>query len=213
MPSINHTGMPGSRQRTIDMLQAYLQLSKQAVALTIVTTMWDTLHGERSHQHAESHYAQLKDDIFKEFSNRGATAAQFTNTKRSALEILDMGPGIDGNSLRANLPLMDKCLYQDLHGRINNALRKKGVIETELAQPEAKVNPEFRCLLEKDYEENKQTLTTFTRDFVEMGFPLVGFEEAHYRLLKILMGSYIPHTTSTRIFALRCLLKHLVRNV
>ncbi|KAF9033853.1 hypothetical protein BJ165DRAFT_1514464 [Panaeolus papilionaceus] len=66
---ITDTRMPGSKRRTIEMLTAYFQPSKYCAAFTIVTTMWNTLHTERAHQHAEAHYEQLRGDIFKAFGS------------------------------------------------------------------------------------------------------------------------------------------------
>ncbi|KAF9033893.1 hypothetical protein BJ165DRAFT_1514751 [Panaeolus papilionaceus] len=66
---VTDTRMPGSKRRTIDLLTAWVQPSKYHTAFTLVTTMWNTLHTERAHQHAEAHYEQLRGDIFKAFGS------------------------------------------------------------------------------------------------------------------------------------------------
>ncbi|KAF9031775.1 hypothetical protein BJ165DRAFT_1599220 [Panaeolus papilionaceus] len=66
---VTDTRMPGSKRRTIDMLTTLLQPSKYCTPFTIVTTMWNTLHTERARQHAETHYEQLRGDIFKAFGS------------------------------------------------------------------------------------------------------------------------------------------------
>ncbi|KAF9031761.1 hypothetical protein BJ165DRAFT_1518369, partial [Panaeolus papilionaceus] len=66
---ITDTRMPGSKRRTIEMLTTSLQPTKHCAAFTIVTTMWNILHTERAHQHAEAHYEQLRGDIFKAFGS------------------------------------------------------------------------------------------------------------------------------------------------
>ncbi|KAF9033898.1 hypothetical protein BJ165DRAFT_1534450 [Panaeolus papilionaceus] len=66
---VTDTRMPGSRRRTIETLTTWFQPPKYHTAFTIVTTMWNTLHTERAHQHAEVHYEQLRDNIFKAFGS------------------------------------------------------------------------------------------------------------------------------------------------
>ncbi|KAF9033835.1 hypothetical protein BJ165DRAFT_1615947 [Panaeolus papilionaceus] len=149
-------------------------------------------------------------DVEGEFSDMGATITRFANTRESALKILDMGPWAnDGNT---NVGATVSLLYQDLHERIQGALQQKEVIRSELAHLETQTNSELRALLEKHHAENEEILKTFVEDIVMPGFPPPGFEDAHYRLLTSLLGTYIPLTLSMRTYVLRYQLTRLVRN-
>ncbi|KAF9031760.1 hypothetical protein BJ165DRAFT_1615969 [Panaeolus papilionaceus] len=142
----------------------------------------------------------------------GATIARFDNTRSSALSILDMGPWLGEGEL--NLEGFGACLYQDLYERIEGALQQKGVIQSDLAHPEAQTNPDLEALLKKNLAENEETLKTFVKELHDPDFPPPGFEDAHYRLLKSLLGIYIniPLTMSMRSYILRYQLTRLVRN-
>ncbi|KAF9054912.1 hypothetical protein BJ165DRAFT_1400048 [Panaeolus papilionaceus] len=60
---ITETRLAGSRRRTIEMLKALLILEEDTESMIFVTTMWDTLHNERTRQRAESNFTQLRDEI------------------------------------------------------------------------------------------------------------------------------------------------------
>ncbi|KAF9033871.1 hypothetical protein BJ165DRAFT_1514551 [Panaeolus papilionaceus] len=214
MTPITETRMPGTKRRTIDLLTALVQPSKGRPAFTIVTTMWDKLYTERARQRAEASYEQLRDDIFKVFIDNGATIEQFINTRSSALNILDKQlQSVDNNgSSEINVEAYNACIYRDLHERIEGALQRKQMIQADLAHPEVQKNLELKALLESTHLENEETLTKFAKEFLLPAFPPPGFEDAHYRLLKSLLGTYIPNTTFMRIFILRYHLTGLVRS-
>ncbi|KAF9033902.1 hypothetical protein BJ165DRAFT_752009 [Panaeolus papilionaceus] len=123
-----------------------------------------------------------------------------------------MEPWLDEGE--ANVEGGRACLYRDLYERIKGALQQKGVIQSELAHPEAQTNPDLEALLKKNLTENEETLKTFVKEFLtpDIGFPPAGFEDAHYRLLKSLLGTYIPLTISMRSYILQYHLTRLVRN-
>ncbi|KAF9037223.1 P-loop containing nucleoside triphosphate hydrolase protein [Panaeolus papilionaceus] len=62
---ITETRLPGSRRKTIEMLKQLLAPSRDLGAVIFVTTMWDTLHNERTQKRAESNFAQLRDEVCK----------------------------------------------------------------------------------------------------------------------------------------------------
>ncbi|KAF9032047.1 hypothetical protein BJ165DRAFT_861121 [Panaeolus papilionaceus] len=62
---ITVTRLPGSRRRTIKMLTE--SLGYLTYTVTIATTMWDTLHSERTCSRAEKTFEQLRAVVFKEF--------------------------------------------------------------------------------------------------------------------------------------------------
>ncbi|KAF9033831.1 hypothetical protein BJ165DRAFT_749216 [Panaeolus papilionaceus] len=202
--------MPGTKRRTIEMFTAAYEPSKHKFPFTIITTMWNTLYTKHAYHRAEANYAQPRDDIFKEFSDMNASTVRFTNTRESALGILDTGSWM--NNGFSNPVAGTAFLYSDLHERIENALQQKEIIASELAHPQAQTNLELRAVLTKNHRENEEALKKFVEEFVGPDFPVAGFEDAHYHLLKSLLGTYIPLTMSKRTYVLRYQLTHLVRN-
>ncbi|KAF9031914.1 hypothetical protein BJ165DRAFT_1518169 [Panaeolus papilionaceus] len=109
------------------------------------------------------------------------------NTKASALEILDR-------------PLHKKCafddigftatphLYQDLHNRIEEAVREKQAIELKLSQPEAKTDLNLKSILDKNLLENEQKRNKFIAQFIEYGDPLAQFADDHQRLCELVLS-------------------------
>ncbi|KAF9033877.1 hypothetical protein BJ165DRAFT_751075 [Panaeolus papilionaceus] len=207
---VTDTRMPGTKRRTIGMFAAVFEPSNYRLPFTIVTTMWNTVYTEHAHQRAEKNYAQLRDDIFKEFSEMGAKTVRFTNTRESALEILDTGPW--ENDLYLDSAAANAYIYGDLHERIESAIRQKQTIESELTHPQAQTNLELKAILTKNHRENEETLKKFVQEFLDIGFPPAGCEDAHYHLLKSLLGTYIPRTMDVRRFVLRCQVTRLVRH-
>ncbi|KAF9033849.1 hypothetical protein BJ165DRAFT_750160 [Panaeolus papilionaceus] len=205
---VTDTRMPGTKRRTIGMFAAVFEPSNYRLPFTIVTTMWNTVYTEHAHQRAEQNYAQLRDDIFKEFSEMGAKTVRFTNTRESALEILDTGPW--ENDLYLDSAAANAYIYGDLHERIESAIRQKQTIESELTHPQAQTNLELKAILTKNHRENEETLKKFVQEFLNIGFPPAGCEDAHYHLLKSLLGTYIPRTMDIRRFVLRCQVTRLV---
>ncbi|KAF9032074.1 hypothetical protein BJ165DRAFT_1599162 [Panaeolus papilionaceus] len=157
MVPITDTRLAGTRRRTIEMLK---ELLPSGSSITFVTTMWDTVHSERVLRRAKSNFEQLRNEIFKDLLETGATITQFTNTTSSALEILDcyeVSSAAFDNDHSSQL----SHLYQDLQERIENTLEIKKSIELDLAQPETQRNLELKSILEKTHEENEETSTKF----------------------------------------------------
>ncbi|KAF9034278.1 hypothetical protein BJ165DRAFT_1563402 [Panaeolus papilionaceus] len=151
--SVTDTRLAGSRLRTIEVFKAYLKQTDDLRSAVFVPTMWDALYHERIRERAESNFAQLRDNVFKEFIDGGAQITKFINTKKSALEVLHM----------------------TRYGTRNS-------VALDLAQPEAKNNIVLRTVLENNYRENEEILTKFIGQFLNLGPPPSGFEETHQRL-------------------------------
>ncbi|PPQ75395.1 hypothetical protein CVT24_012989 [Panaeolus cyanescens] len=82
---ITDTRIPGTARRLIKLIQS---LGVDSKALTIVTSMWDTIGRKDALKRAEDHYDQLRDVIWKDEIQKGATIVKFNNTHTSAKEIL-----------------------------------------------------------------------------------------------------------------------------
>ncbi|KAF9033911.1 hypothetical protein BJ165DRAFT_1567302 [Panaeolus papilionaceus] len=173
--------------------------------------MWDTIYTERVRQHAEENYVELRDEYFSR--HLCATIMQLTNTRQSALAILDMGLWTSDGDINGDA--FTTCRFRDLHECIECGLQQKKSILSELAHPEVRTNHELRALLEKNHVHavNEENLHRFAEDFLHLGIPQPGLEDAHYCILKPLLKTYIPRTMSIRIYVLQCRLTPLVRHV
>lgn len=65
MTPVNGTRLTGTKRRTIEMLRSFVRPSNSLGSIVFVTTMWNTLHNERTQQRGESNFEQLRDEIFK----------------------------------------------------------------------------------------------------------------------------------------------------
>ncbi|KAF9042405.1 hypothetical protein BJ165DRAFT_1372510 [Panaeolus papilionaceus] len=61
---ITDTRVPGSKRRTIKMIQSLL-FDDAFERVNIVTTMWDRVNNPQAEQRAEANFAQLRDEIWK----------------------------------------------------------------------------------------------------------------------------------------------------
>ncbi|KAF9054802.1 hypothetical protein BJ165DRAFT_1440834 [Panaeolus papilionaceus] len=182
---INGTRLAGTKRKTIEMLTAFLKGNNDSESglqrLSFVTTMWDTLSSERAHRRAQSNFEQLCDKYLKEFIDHGAQIEKFTNTKYSAMKILNAGVVPNHSVPFTGLNYRSPQLYRDLHERIENALQEKRNIEEDLAQHEARTNPSLREILERNLNKNEEILAKFVRQFDDFG-ELPGLEDAAGRL-------------------------------
>ncbi|KAF9047922.1 hypothetical protein BJ165DRAFT_1610576 [Panaeolus papilionaceus] len=183
---ISDARLPGSRRRTMEMLQQFLGSYGDCESVTFVTTMWDTLHNEHIQQRAESNFAQLRDEVCKDFSgSHPLSIARFLNTKNSALHLIDAKwhPSIAFYHLgTSSFP----TLYRDLHDCILNALQYKRTIEADLTQPETQTHAELRAIFQLNQKDNDETLTKLIGQLD--GFRPIpeGFDVAHQHLLEAL---------------------------
>ncbi|KAF9035518.1 hypothetical protein BJ165DRAFT_1409389 [Panaeolus papilionaceus] len=162
---ITGTRLSGSRRRTIEMLKQFLEPNDGIASVVFVTTMWNTLHNEETRSRAEATFAQLNDDVCKDFYGLSKISiTRFMNTRKTALRAMDSA---------------SSHLYRDLHHRIEGALREKQVIESDLSQPDTQTNNNLKAVLESNQEENNKTLTKFIGQWHNFGPPPKGFEDAH----------------------------------
>ncbi|KAF9050627.1 hypothetical protein BJ165DRAFT_1011179 [Panaeolus papilionaceus] len=190
---ISETRLPGSRRRTIEMLKQLLAANGDLPAVMFVTTMWDTLHNECTRTRAESNFAQLRDQICKDFFGRNEVSiTRFMNTRNSALEMLDGFLHIPADAFSEPISSVFPNLYQDLHQRIEGALQAKQMIDSELAQPEAHCNTDLRAILEQNQRENHETLSKFISQLIDFKPLPFGYHRAAQHLRKEIAAQLTP---------------------
>ncbi|KAF9044913.1 hypothetical protein BJ165DRAFT_1611159 [Panaeolus papilionaceus] len=186
---ITVTRLPGSRQRTIKMLKE--SLGGNPVAVTVTTTMWDTLHSERTCIRAEKTFEQLRDEVFKGFFGKTTNLERFTGTGTSALQVMDDGAW-HGRLFEKSTHTPSVHLYCDLHERIEGALQKKVMLEADLAHSDAQANKQLKDILERDQNENDEMLTKFISQLVNFGQPPHEFREGAQALRKNIAAKIVP---------------------
>ncbi|KAF9036324.1 hypothetical protein BJ165DRAFT_1533162 [Panaeolus papilionaceus] len=197
---ITETRLPGSRRKTIEMLRQFLGSNNEVESVTFVTTMWDTVHNERTRTRAESNFAQLRDEVCKGFFGaHQVVITRFMNTKSSALEVLNREGYYAVNSFFSPTSSASSNLYKDLHERIEGALQEKKMIESDLAQPQAQTDTELRTILERNQMENQETLTKFIRQFVNFGPLPAEFSLAAQHLRKSIAANVRPEHVKYRM--------------
>ncbi|KAF9034779.1 P-loop containing nucleoside triphosphate hydrolase protein [Panaeolus papilionaceus] len=194
---ISETRLPRSRRRTIQMLKQLLEPKYAQREVTFITTMWDMLHSEHSQTRAESNFAQLRDHDF--FATYPVSITRFMNTKNSALEALDEYKVDLIDSFFNTTASASAHLYQDLHERVECALQVKQMIESDLAQPDAKVNSDLSTILARNQRENHETLTKFIQQFVDFHPIPAEFGIAAQHLRKSIIASTTPPTLKYKI--------------
>ncbi|KAF9042323.1 hypothetical protein BJ165DRAFT_1486798 [Panaeolus papilionaceus] len=177
---ITDTRVPGSKRRTIKMMQVLLGMAA-ADECTIVTTMWNGLNSARARERAEAHFAQLRDEIWKDFTDHGARVVKFENNQLSALQILD-----DATSKSINLVFHRQTitasadaavfLYQELLDRIEGAKRTKQLGRVEKLQLYAEPHEELESLMDQQIKEAEADIDKFITQLVEFGSAPSGFE-------------------------------------
>ncbi|KAF9031473.1 hypothetical protein BJ165DRAFT_1572102 [Panaeolus papilionaceus] len=206
---INGTRLPGTQRKTLQMLKTFLRSSgeQRLTCLTFVTTMWDTLYGEGALSRGQSNFEQLRDNHLKDFIDGGAKIVKFTNTRLSAIQILDAGLEYHNDTTNfLSLEFRTPELYRDLCERIENALLEKKNIEEDLAQPEAKTNLNLQNILERNQRDNDEILTKFIKQFVDYGDPPEAFEDAAQRLRQEIDEiTPLPHKSTPRKMSSRIL--------
>ncbi|KAF9034273.1 hypothetical protein BJ165DRAFT_1534101 [Panaeolus papilionaceus] len=200
---ITETRLPGSRRRTFAMLKRIVEShwSSIEISLIIVTTMWDTVHNQRTRNRAESNFTQLRDEISQGFVRYPRTdVIKFTKTRSSALLAIDHSFFLS-SVFKDFDTSTSPHLYQDLHERIQGALQEKQMIESDLAQPEARTNPNFRAVLKRNWRENHKTLTNFIDQFANFGYLPPECVEAAQDLHKSITAANVcPNTKPRTLF-------------
>ncbi|KAF9034256.1 hypothetical protein BJ165DRAFT_672798 [Panaeolus papilionaceus] len=196
---ITETRLPGSRRRTFNMLKKLFEEDSRSCSLIVITTMWDTVHTERTQNRAESNFAQLQDETLTEFVAWPSTdVIKFMNTRNSALQAIDCRPMLSTAFFYYHTSTSPH-LYQDLHDRIQGALQEKQIIELEMAQPEAQTNANLRAILQSNQRENHKTLTKFINQFINFGELPSGCRDAAYHLRKSILAKARPANMKQKI--------------
>ncbi|KAF9042476.1 hypothetical protein BJ165DRAFT_1529867 [Panaeolus papilionaceus] len=159
---ITDTRAPGSKWRTIKMIQTLLY-NKAFDRLNIVTTMWDRLSYPQAEKCAETNFAQLQDDIWKEYK------LKYTNINHYGWAPLGGNP-IESEDASALL------LYKELLDHISNAQQERKQLQQKKIDLITNPDP----LLESDVlsrlPEVKDNLSEFLGQLVALGRPPPRFE-------------------------------------
>ncbi|KAF9033825.1 hypothetical protein BJ165DRAFT_749145 [Panaeolus papilionaceus] len=214
---ITETRLSGSKRRTIQMLRAFLGPAEDGntVSMTVVTTMWDTVCTERTRQRAESNFAQLSDEIFKEFTTAGATVSRFMNTRDSALQMLDMRPWVPRDpqfrSGSSGFDAISPYLFRDIYIHLEAAIQEKQNIESQLSQQEAQSMPTLKAVLESNQKEAQEVLEGLFEQMRRLGLPPTGLDVFHRAFLKRVVGTHVPRSFPVRFYVFCCFVSRLVR--
>ncbi|KAF9032250.1 hypothetical protein BJ165DRAFT_1599129 [Panaeolus papilionaceus] len=125
----------------------------------------DTLYNDRTQKRAESNFAQMRDDICKDFVRPvGNLPFSFTNTRIFALEA--MNDHIKYATIfETSISWASGPLYQDLHERIESALQKMQTIEFEISQVDEYTNADLKAVLKKNKADKEGILENFIEEF------------------------------------------------
>ncbi|KAF9051293.1 hypothetical protein BJ165DRAFT_1524246 [Panaeolus papilionaceus] len=189
---ITDTRVPGSKRRTIQMLQSLFEITKgSAPHVNILTTMWDRLGNPQARERAEKHFSQLQDDIWKEVVSRGGNIMRFCNTQESALEVLKVSveKTYTGYPARHRRPPLFHTqpttgdpyfpsLYQELLDRVTNCQQQIEGLQMETVHLTTNPDPQLAAAVIPKLQEIKQDLTKFLEQLVETGAPPEGFAHA-----------------------------------
>ncbi|KAF9051279.1 P-loop containing nucleoside triphosphate hydrolase protein [Panaeolus papilionaceus] len=184
---ITDTRVPGSKRRTIKMLQSLFEIQSGAAPhISIVTTMWDRLGNTDAMERAEKHFAQLQDDVWKEVVGGGGNIMRFHNTQESALDALKIslqGPSLHPSGLsrpplqNSNLSTRDPyfpSLYQELLDRINTCQQGIELLQMDKAQLTIDPDPQLAAVVIPKLQEIEQDLDKFQHQLFEIGAPPAG---------------------------------------
>ncbi|KAF9037937.1 hypothetical protein BJ165DRAFT_1531850 [Panaeolus papilionaceus] len=168
--------LPGSHRQVLQTFQA-LSGIKAAVEISIVTSMWDNIWGERPATRAEKTYEQLQDNIWKDFIEAGAQITKFYNTEESALSILDdavaQGTGgvfsIEGHRYNIKSSPFANNLLTDLQNRIQNLHSHIPTLTDELAQAKSQGDDLLLLTIRPRLQEAVTDLARFKKELQESG--------------------------------------------
>ncbi|KAF9037954.1 hypothetical protein BJ165DRAFT_1531860 [Panaeolus papilionaceus] len=168
--------LPGSHRQVLKTFQGLTGVTA-ASNITIVTTMWDNIWGERPATRAEKTYEQLRDNIWKDFIEAGAQITKFYNTEESALSVIDdalrqgIGNYFSIESHRDNIkssPFVNNLLT-DLQNRIQNLHSHIPTLTDELGHAELQGDDLLVLTLRPRLQEAKTDLARFKKELQEYG--------------------------------------------
>ncbi|PPQ68514.1 hypothetical protein CVT24_005535 [Panaeolus cyanescens] len=134
--------------------------------------MWDTLKGDSAKQRAESHYAELRDNIWKEQIEGRARIVRFENTQQSATEIVKachlvyLPPFWDNISSNTQ-----GSLLQELLARIGNGLQQQRYLQDDRTHLLVHPNRQLDTILSSDLRDLNEQLTSYSRQLLLLKSP------------------------------------------
>ncbi|KAF9047928.1 hypothetical protein BJ165DRAFT_1527185 [Panaeolus papilionaceus] len=185
---ITDTRAPGSKRRTIKMIQSLLD-DKAFNCVSIVTTMWDKVSDGQPKKRAEANFVQLRDDIWKGPVSKGARVSRSYNNYESAIQILrdninsggyNQFPLTDHTLVLATNPKHHSApfLYQELLDRVTNARQEMESLQQEKTQLISDPDPQLESVVYAKLPEVKDDLSKFLGQLIDFGTPPPGFEGA-----------------------------------
>ncbi|PPQ85416.1 hypothetical protein CVT24_005586 [Panaeolus cyanescens] len=160
--------IPGTARRVLHLLKAF---EIKPYNLTIVTTMWDHIHGDEGMKRAESNFVELRDVIWKDEISKGAAIVKFENTHASAIDII--GSTIIAGALNDNLfQLSSKnpagpALFYELLDRLDISRKRKNTLLEEKIQLFTNPRPELESVVVSELEEAEEHLANHFNQVME----------------------------------------------
>ncbi|KAF9050477.1 hypothetical protein BJ165DRAFT_1458316 [Panaeolus papilionaceus] len=180
---ITHIRLSGSRRHVLRTFQALTGLAT-AQNVVIVTTMWDSINNESALQRSESTFEQLKEDAWREFTQKGSRVLKFLNTQESALAILENALGwpmrqffVLEDMVRGSQGLQESSfapnLRNDLKDRIQALELERGNIKSnlELQFGEEEEKRKMEAFLVPKLKEIETDIAKFKQELEEFGPP------------------------------------------
>ncbi|KAF9037924.1 hypothetical protein BJ165DRAFT_414731 [Panaeolus papilionaceus] len=168
---ITSVRLPGSHRQVLKTFQVLTGV-RAATNITIVTTMWDNIWGERPATRAEKTYEQLQDNIWKDFIEAGAQITKFYNTEESALSVLDDAFGsrpfrafsIEDHRHNIKSSPFANNLLTNLQNRIQNLHSHIPTLQDELTHAESQGDNLLVLTLRPRLQEAETDLARFKKE-------------------------------------------------
>ncbi|PPR04559.1 hypothetical protein CVT24_012068 [Panaeolus cyanescens] len=192
---ITDTRIPGSAWRLMKIIKS---LGINPKGLKIITSMWDTIGTDGALKRAEGHFSQLRDVIWKDEIEEGASIVKFENTQSSAIEILtgitywayvlSYTFGSQRNSLIAQL------VFPELLDRIQNSQQERQAYLDDRIRLLSNPDPDLESTLMHSHRDVDERLANYIHQLVEFGTPPEGVNVnpqsiAYQSLLNITLDS------------------------
>ncbi|PPR05247.1 hypothetical protein CVT24_010461 [Panaeolus cyanescens] len=170
--------IPGSSRRIIHLLKA---LQMRPINLTIITTMWDNIHGAEAMKRAESNFEELRDIVWKDEIKNGATIVKFENTQASAVDILVST--IIAGGLNDDLFYLNNrnpagpALFHELLERLDVSRKRKNALLEEKIRLFSNPHPELESIVVSDLEDAEENLAHHLSQVMTYRQSPPGFED------------------------------------
>ncbi|PPQ75024.1 hypothetical protein CVT24_010293 [Panaeolus cyanescens] len=174
--------IPGSSRKIIQLLKA---LRIRPINLTIVTTMWDNIHGEEAMERAESNFLQLRDVTWKDDIDNGTKIVKFQNTHASAIDIISSTRIVGGladdtfelDSSHRSQWQASPSLFQELLERLDSCRKRKNGLLAEKIQLFTNPHPELESIVISNLEEVQESLLNHSSQLIAFRRIPRGFED------------------------------------